>query len=110
MEKTLLVRCRGNSTALRIVDFFLDNRLFDYSKSEILENLDMGRATFFKYWKDLERFGVVGVTRQIGKSKLYRLNEKNEIVKRLMALDSALCKQAMGKAVKESRKSEAIPV
>ena len=72
------------------MDFFLDNRLFDYLKSEILENLDMGRVTFFKYWKDLERFGVVGVTRQIGKSKLYRLNEKNEIVKRLMALDSAL--------------------
>lgn len=110
MKKTLLVRCLGNSPALRIVDFFLDNRLFDYSKSEILKNLNIGRTTFFNYWNDLERFGVVGVTGQIGKSKLYRLNEKDEIVKRLMALDSALCKQAMGKAVKESRKSEAIPV
>lgn len=109
MEKTLLVRCLENSPVLRIVDFFLDNRLFDYSKSEILENLDMGRATFFKYWKDLERFGVVGVTRQIGKSKLYRLNEKDEIVKRLMALDSALCKRTMGKAVEEFRKQRAIP-
>lgn len=109
MEKTLLVKCLGNSPVLRIVDFFLGNRLFDYSKSEILKNLDMGRATFFKYWKDLERFGVVGVTRQIGKSKLYRLNEKNEIVKKLMALDSALCKQVMGKAVEEFRKREAIP-
>ena len=27
---------------------------------------------------------------QIGKSKLYRLNEENEMVKRLMALDSAV--------------------
>lgn len=69
----------------------------------------MGRATFFKYWKDLERFGVVEVTRQIGKSKLYRLNEKNEVVKRLMALDSALCKRAMEKAVGEFRKQKAIP-
>ena len=43
---------------------------------------------------------MVEVTRQIGKSKLYKLNEKNEVVKRPMALDSALCKQAMGKAVK----------
>ena len=109
MERTLLIRCLGNSPALRIVDFFLDNRLFDYSKSEILKDLGVGRATFFKYWKDLEEFGVVKVTRQIGKSKLYRLNEGNEVVKKLMALDSALCERAAGKAVEEFRKREAIP-
>ena len=52
---------------------------------------------------------MVEVTRQIGKSKLYKLNEKNEVVKRLMALDSALCKQAMGKAVKGFRERKTIP-
>jgi len=48
MEETLLIRSLGNSPSLRIVDFFLDNRLFDYTKNEIVENLEMGRATFIR--------------------------------------------------------------
>lgn len=111
MEKTLLIRCLGNSSALRIVDFFLDNRLFDYSKEEVIQNLSMGRGTFFEYWKELEGFNVVKVTRQIGRSRLYRLDEENEIVKRLLMLDSALCKRAMEKAVEEAREERrAAPV
>ena len=108
MEETLLTRCLGNSPTLRIVDYFLDNRLLDYTKNEIIENLNMGRVTFFKYWKELEEFGVVKETRKIGKSKLYRLNEENEIVQKLMMLDSVLCKKAMESAVKEEATKQAI--
>ena len=101
MEETLLIRCLGNSPTLRIIDYFLDNRLFDYTKNEIIENLSMGRGTFFRYWKELEKLGVVKVTRKIAKSKLYKLNDENEIMQKLVMLDSALCKQAMEKTVKE---------
>jgi len=101
MEETLLIRCLGNSPTLRIIDFFLDNRLFDYTKNEVIKNLKMGRVTFFKYWKELEKLGAVKVTRKIGKSKLYKLNEEDEIVQKLMLLDSTLCKRAMEKAVEE---------
>lgn len=108
MQETLLIRCLGNSATLRIIDFFLDNRLFDYTKSEIIENVNIGRATFFKYWKELEEFGVVRVTRKIGKSKLYKLNEGSEVVKKLVMLDSALSKKAMEKAVEEQLTKQAI--
>ena len=86
MTQTLLIKCLGNSPVLRIIDFFLDNRLFDYTKDEIIKNLDMGRATLFKYWEDLEKFGIVKVTRKIGKAKLYKLNEENEIVQKLIII------------------------
>lgn len=104
MEETLLLRCLGNSPTLRIVDFFLDNRLSDYTKDEIIKNLNMGRGTFFKYWRELEKLGIVKETRKIGKSRLYKLNEENEIVQKLTMLDSALCKRAMEEAVKEETK------
>jgi len=107
-DKTLLIRCLGKSPVLQIIDFFLDNRLFDYSKNEMVENLSMGRATFFKYWKEAERMDIVKPTRKIGKSTLYKLNEKNEIVKKLTALDSAICKQAMNAEL--SKVSVARPV
>jgi hypothetical protein len=100
MEKTLLLRCLGDSPVLRIIDFFLDNRLFDYTKNEIIENLSMGRVTFFKYWRELEKFEIVKVTRKIGRAELYKLNEKSEIVRRLVMLDSTLSKKAMEEATK----------
>lgn len=108
MKETLLLRCLGNSPTLRIIDYFLDNRLFDYTKNEIIENLEMGRVTFFKYWKELEQLSVVKVTRRIGKSKLYKLNEENEIVQKLIALDSTLCKKVMEKAVEEDLTTQAV--
>jgi len=110
MTQTLLIKCLGNSPVLRIIDFFLDNRLFDYTKDEIIENLDMGRATLFKYWKDLERFGIVKVTRKIGKAKLYKLNEESEIVQKLILLDKVLCRQAMEQAIQKEKFQIRVPV
>lgn len=106
-DKTLLIECLGDSPVLQIIDFFLENRLLDYSKNEILENLDIGRVTFFKYWRGIQKFGIVKPTRKIGKSTLYKLNEKNEVVKKLIALDKALCMQAMEKHVIEHHKKPA---
>jgi len=108
MEETLLIKCLGNSPALRIIDFFVDNKLFDYTKNEIIENLNMGRVTFFKYWKELEKFGVFKMTRQIGKSKLYKLNEENEVLKKLIMLDAALCRKAMEEATEEKSTKQPI--
>jgi len=102
-EKTLLVQCLGNSPKLRIIDFLIDNRPFDYSKKEIIEGSGMGKVTFFKVWKELVMFGIVQQTRKYGKAKLFKLNEGNEIVKKLLVLNYSLIKQAMDKAVAESK-------
>jgi len=87
---------------------YLDNRLFDYAKNEIVENLEVGRATFFKYWRELEQLAAVKVTRNIGKSKLYKLNEENEVVQKIIALDSALCKKTMEKVVGQEVTKQAV--
>jgi ACT domain-containing protein len=64
-NETLLLKYLGASPILRIVDFFLDNPLSDCSKNEIVKNLEMGRVTFFKYWKEVEKSGALTVTRKI---------------------------------------------
>jgi hypothetical protein len=101
-EKTLLVQCLGNSPKLRIIDFLIDNRPFDYSKKEIIEGSGTGKVTFFKVWKELVEFGIVQQTRKYGKAILFKLNEENEIVKKLLVLEYSLIKQTMNKAVTES--------
>lgn len=99
MEESLFTKCLGNSPPIRIIDFFLDNPILDYSKNEVIRNLGMSRPTFFKYWRELEELGIFKVTRKIGKAKLYKLNEENEIVRKLIELNSLLCKRAMEEAI-----------
>ena len=91
-ESTLLIQFLGNNPTLRIIDFFLDNRT-DYSKKEIIESLGMSKTTFYKIWRQIEKFKVVMPTRRYGKAQLFKLNEKNAIVRKLMILDFTLIKQ-----------------
>ena len=107
-SETLLLKYLGASPVLRIIDFFLDNPLSDYSKNEIVKNLEMGRVTFFKYWRELEKSGAVKITRQVGRATMYQLDRKNEVVKQLIKLDMALARREMVKAVEENRKPVAI--
>ncbi|MCP8309026.1 MAG: hypothetical protein H3Z54_10095 [archaeon] len=107
-NETLLLKYLGASPILRIVDFFLDNPLSDYSKNEIVKNLEMGRVTFFKYWRELEKSGAVKVTRKVGRATMYQLDRESEVVKQLIKLDMALARKAMEKAVEEYKKPVAV--
>lgn len=103
-DETLLLRYLGASPTLRIIDFFLDNPLLDYSKNEIVKDMDMSRATFFKYWKELERSGAVKATRHIGRATMYQLDRRNDVLKQLIKLDMALARKSMEKAKEEYEK------
>jgi len=78
-----LLKTLGDSPKLRIIDFFLDNPLFDFTKKEVIEALGMSRQTFYKYFADIESYGIVKVSRKIGKATLYKINQDNPIVKML---------------------------
>ncbi len=89
-ENSVLIEYLGDHPIIKIIDFLIENRLFDYSKKQIAENAGIGRVTLFKYWERLEEIGIVKVTRKFGKTKLYKLNEGNEVVKKLIELELAL--------------------
>jgi AraC-like DNA-binding protein len=101
-EKTLLLKQLGDTPVLRIIDFFINNLLFDYSREEILQNMRISRKTLFKIWRELEDSNVVVVTRKIGKAKMYRLNRDNEVVKKLIELNLAVGRRAMKRLSKQS--------
>lgn len=105
-NETLLLKYLGASPILRIIDFFLDNPLTGYSKNEIEKNLEMGRVTFFKYWRELEKSGTVKITRQVGWATMYRLDRDDEIVKQLIKPDMTLARKTMEKVVKEYQIAE----
>lgn len=88
--ESLLLKTLGDSPKLRIIDFFLDNLLFDFTKKEVIEALGMSKQTFYKYFKDIEKYGIVKVSRKIGKATLYKLNLENPLVKMLKEYETQL--------------------
>ncbi len=89
-DESVLIKYLGNHPIIKIIDFLLENRLFDYSKKQIAEGSGIGKVTLFKYWKKIEEIGIVKVSRTFGKTKLYKLNEDNNIVKKLIELEFML--------------------
>jgi len=87
------------------MDFLIDNRLFDYSKKQIIEGAGLGKATFYKYWKLLEERGIVKVTRSFGKTRLYKLNVENPLVKKLMEIELLLIEGSIPKKAKAAVRS-----
>ncbi len=99
-KEAVLIEYFGNTPIIRIIDFLLENRLFDYSKKEIIEETGLAKATFYKYWDRLVDLELVKITRSFGKTKLYRLNEKNPIVEKIKELELSLIEATVPVAVK----------
>jgi DNA-binding transcriptional ArsR family regulator len=102
--ESVIIRTLGDSPKLRIVDFFLDNPLFDFTKKEVIEALGMGKQTFYKYFPELEEYEVVDVSRRIGRAKLYRLNQKHPLVSMLRDYEKKVSLQTAEKEAEKTRK------
>jgi len=85
----------GNAPIVKAIDFFLDNREFDYSLTEIAKYADIGWSTLHQFWPKLVAMEIVKKTRRVGRAELYRLNVANPLVKKLVDLDWAISKQAV---------------
>lgn len=90
VDKSVLLEYFGEQPMLRILDFLIENKIFDYSKKQIMEEVGISKVTFFKYFKKLEDLGLVSVTRKFGKTKLYTLNESNSLTKQFITMELAL--------------------
>lgn len=87
----------GENPVFRIIDFLIENKGLDMSKKQIIEGAGISRASLFNCWEQLEEQEIVLVTRKFGKTKLYTLNSKNPIVKKLLELESVLIGKAIDK-------------
>ena len=98
----------GESPIVKVIDFFLDNREFDYSLTDIAKNSDIGWSTLHGFWKDLVKLDIVTKTRRIGRAELYRLNSSNPIVKKLMELDNDISKKLMNEEINRQKLKVAV--
>ncbi len=93
----------GDSPIVKVIDFFLDNREFDYSLTDIAKNSDIGWSTLHGFWKELVKLGIVAKTRRIGRAELYKLNINSPLVKKLMDLDNDISKKLMQEEINKQK-------
>lgn len=79
-RESVILTLFGSSPKTRILDLFIDNPLFEFSKNEIIEALGMAKSTLYAVLPELEKEGIIEETRQIGKASLYRLNSESPVV------------------------------
>jgi DNA-binding transcriptional ArsR family regulator len=99
-ESTIIIRTLGDSPKLRIVEFFLDNPMFDSTKKEVIEELGMSKQTFYKHFPDLEEYEIIKVPRRIGRAELYKINLKHLPVTMLRAYEKKISLQIAEKELK----------
>src|SRR3989344_2008272 len=90
-EKSIFIRTFGDYPLIRVLDFLIYSRDFDYPLTEIAENSNVNYQTLKKIWPQLEKNGFVAHTRKIGNAELYKINENNEIVKKIIDINKSLC-------------------
>ena len=93
MEKSLLVEFLGDTPLIRVMDFLIENSIFDYTKTEIADNADISRASLYKIWPALEKYEIVKESRKIGNTTMYRLDKDNPVVQKLIELDLKIAKE-----------------
>jgi len=100
-DKSLLLNLTGEMPLFKIIDFLLENKGMDFSKSDISKGAEISRASLFNYWNEIERHGIVKVTRSFGKTRLYTLNTKNPVTQKIIELEKTLISEAMDKSSKK---------
>ena len=92
-ETTIFREALGNSPVIKVLDFLIEGRGLDYSLSDIAENANIGWTTLHRIWGDLVRLKMVKFTREIGRAKLFKLNEENPTIKELIKVYDTLLYQ-----------------
>ena len=87
-KKSVLVDFFGDTPFIRVMDFLIENIGYDYTETEIAKGSEIDWSTLSKMLDRMERYRLI-VVRKEGE-KLYRVNEKNSLVKDLLNLEMDL--------------------
>ena len=99
-DNSMFVGFFGEYPLIKVLDFLLENKSFDYSKKEICRQTGVSWNTLELFWSKLEKDGLIIFTRQIGRASMFKLNSTNAIAKKLIELDDFLIKQSFDKLEK----------
>ena len=105
-KNSIFVEIFGESPLIKVLDFFLTFPSFDYSKTQVADEVGISRITIDKIWKELIKKEIIVKTRAIGRAELYKLNTENPRVKILMKIGIELASSYF----EEAKNKIAVPI
>ncbi len=96
-EESIFVEYFGDSPLVRIMNFLILGKDFDYSMTEIAEGAGVGWTSFTRAWKRLLGKNAVVQTRTIGRARLFKLNTTDPTIKRLVRFHWEILKEETNK-------------
>ena len=90
MEKSVFVEFFGDYPFIRVLDFLIENEIFDYSKKDIAKYSGVAWNTLENFFDKMIERKIIVKTRKVGKSKMYKLNLENPIAQKLIEIDKKL--------------------
>ncbi len=76
----------GDSPTIRLIEFLIEGRFFDYTLTDLAEKSRISWRTLHIIFPRLIKADIVKKTREIGRAKLYTLNAENPKVIKLIEL------------------------
>jgi len=101
MEKSIFLNVFGDYPQIKVLDFLVENDIFDYSKTQIAELSGISFNTLETLWDRLLEEGIIKKTRKIGNSQMYQLNKEDPIVKMLLEIDKKLMLESINDIERE---------
>ena len=109
-EQSIFIQTFGDYPLIRVLDFLIYSRDFDYPITEIAKNADVNFQTLKKLWPQLEQNGTIISTRTLGGATLFKINTASPIVRKLIEFNTFLCWEQVDKIEKEEQTKKKIEV
>lgn len=94
-NKSLFLKQFGDTPKLRVLDFLIDNHMFDFPITEIARGSNVSYNSIKLFFSSFIKSNIVIKTRKIGKSDYYKLNIENLFIRNLIKLDWILTKNSV---------------
>ena len=98
----------GDNPNTRLLEFLITGREFDYSLTDLAKNAGISWSTLHRIFPVFEKREIVIETREVGRAKLYKLNQNNIGVKKLVLLYDSILKSQLESL--EEKQAEKIKV
>ncbi len=108
-KASIFVKTLGSSPQARVMDYLITSRGLPVHQSDVIRNSNISKATMIRIWSKFIEERIILYDRTIGKAKLYTLNEKNLVVKKLIELFNICLRKEAEIGLKGIKELEPIP-
>ena len=100
-ENSTFIEFVGDTPAMRLLDFLITGRDFDYTLTDLANKAEMSWSTLHRIFPRFVEQNVVVHVRDVGRAQLYKLNLRNPLVKKLIEVYDMLLMQELKRAAHE---------